>query len=169
MLAYLKNQPVLGLAVAVTSGLVLAHFIIRAVDSLYDDYPSLPYIAASFILLSVAIRLRRPLLTWLCRHKGKLAVAAVTITALYLFGVYRADQNEKYLKSMAQPNANLGSPVYLDQSTGVQLNGTDTVPPTSDKCASDGIQVNSVVCTKRRELQKLLHIPPVSTHHATQQ
>lgn len=80
MLETLKKQPLVGLAVAIASGYVIAHFVIRFLDSLPSDFEQYPdtYVAVMFWVVIVAgsiflYRKRRSLSAPIRRHKQKTA------------------------------------------------------------------------------------------------
>ena len=71
MTKFLKKQPLVGLALAIAAGYVLAHIIIKIGDSLYEsgDLYTVVSLAIAAALLSMVLWKRRNILGWIRRHR----------------------------------------------------------------------------------------------------
>jgi hypothetical protein len=84
MLERLKQYPLIGLAVAIASGFVLAHLLIKTGDNLYENNPDLLVnLAIAAAVLSLLVWQRVLILRWFGCHWRKVGLGVVSIAALY--------------------------------------------------------------------------------------
>ena len=102
MIERLKQYSLVGLSLAVTAGLVLAHLIIKTGDNLYENNP---YLLANLALAVVAAALvalvvwrRRSILNLLRKHKTTVARVLFSLTA---GGLFAAEQGGKTYTAIA--------------------------------------------------------------------
>ena len=171
MIDKLKRQPLIGLALAIAAGYVLAHIITRALDIIYEDALGSDPASAAVWLIAIAFVAcatwkKRAIGLWIKRHDHTLISTATLILGAFSLMGLRAGIIDARERKQSPVTLDLSRSIPIKNATPTYLDNNGNPIPTGAPLDSHG---NPIRCPSKDDpvryaslldLQKRLRIPP---------